>query len=212
MRRAFFERPVLLGQYPEICNTPRIPFLTNPPGPGTVRDPDNVNVEVETVSTASKPAAAVQKLTPEMKTFIAEWKDKPGNLIMVLHRVQQDFGYIPREIAFEVAEALEVPLAKIYGVITFYNFFKLKKPGRHPIQVCMGTACYLKGGEDILLELEGILGVGLNTVTPDGEFSVEAVRCLGCCGLAPVMVIDGEVYGKVKTEDLQGILSRIRKG
>jgi NADH-quinone oxidoreductase subunit E len=76
----------------------------------------------------------------------------------------------------------------------------------------MGTACYLKGGEDIIHEIEGILGVGLNTVTPDGEFSVEAVRCLGCCGLAPVMVINGEVYGKVKTDDLQGIVAKIRKG
>jgi len=163
------------------------------------------------VSTAPTPATGVQKLTPELKAFIAEWKEKPGNLIMVLHRVQQDFGYIPREVAFEVADLLDVPLAKIYGVITFYNFFKLKKPGRNQIQVCLGTACYLKGGEDIIQELEGILGVGLNTVTADGEFSVEAVRCLGCCGLAPVMVVNGEVYGKVKTENLQGIVAKFRK-
>lgn len=164
------------------------------------------------MSTATKPAEGLQKLTPELKAFIAEWKSKPGNLIMVLHRVQQAFGYIPREVAFEVADALDVPLAKIYGVITFYNFFKLKKPGRNQIQVCMGTACYLKGGEDIIQELQGILGVGLNTVTPDGEFSVEAVRCLGCCGLAPVMVINGEVFGKVLTKDLHGIIAKIRKG
>ncbi len=163
------------------------------------------------MNTADKPAESPQKLTPELKAFIAEWKDKPGNLIMVLHRVQQNFGYIPREVAFEIAGLLEMPLAKIYGVITFYNFFKLKKPGRNQIQVCMGTACYLKGGEDIIEELEGILGVGLNTVTPDGEFSVEAVRCLGCCGLAPVMVINGEVFGKVKIEDLRGIIAKTKK-
>ena len=164
------------------------------------------------MSTATKPAEGLQKLTPELKAFVAEWKSKPGNLIMVLHRVQQTFGYIPREVAFEVADLLDVPLAKIYGVVTFYNFFKLKKPGRNQIQVCMGTACYLKGGEDIIQEIQGILGVGLNTVTPDGEFSVEAVRCLGCCGLAPVMVINGEVYGKVKTEDLPGVIAKFRKG
>ena len=164
------------------------------------------------MSTATTQAEGIQKLTPELKAFIAEWKDKPGNLIMVLHRVQQTFNYIPREVAFEVADLLDVPLAKIYGVITFYNFFKLKKPGRNQIQVCMGTACYLKGGEDIIQEMQGILGVGLNTVTPDGEFSVEAVRCLGCCGLAPVMVINGEVHGKVQTKDLQGIIAKIRKG
>jgi NADH-quinone oxidoreductase subunit E len=164
------------------------------------------------VSTATTHAPGTQKLTPELKAFIAEWKNKPGNLIMVLHRVQQSFGYIPREVAFEVADLLDVPLAKIYGVVTFYNFFKLKKPGRNQIQICMGTACYLKGGEDIIHEIEGILGVGLNTSTPDGEFSFEAVRCIGCCGLAPVMVINGEVFGKVKTEGLQGIIAKFRKG
>ena len=164
------------------------------------------------MSKAKKTAEGSLKLTPELKAFIAEWKSKPGNLIMVLHRVQQTFGYIPREVAFEVADELKVPLAKIYGVVTFYNFFKLKKPGRNQIQVCLGTACYLKGGEDIVKELEGILGVGLNTATPDGEFSVEAVRCIGCCGLAPVMTINGEVFGKVLTKDLQGIVARFRKG
>ncbi|MEI7945765.1 MAG: NAD(P)H-dependent oxidoreductase subunit E [bacterium] len=162
------------------------------------------------MSNASKPAEGLQTLTPELKAFIAEWKSKPGNLIMVLHRVQQTFGYIPREVAFEVAELLDTPLAKIYGVITFYNFFKLKKPGRNNIQVCMGTACYLKGGEDIIQELQGILGVGLNTVTPDGEFSLEAIRCLGCCGLAPVLVVNGEVFGKLLTKDLQGLVQTIR--
>lgn len=151
------------------------------------------------------------KLTAELKTFIAEWKDKPGSLIMVLHRVQQAYGYVPRAVAFEVADLMEVPLAKIYGVLTFYNFFKLKKPGRNQIQVCMGTACYLRGGEDIIHEIEGHLGVGLNAMTPDGEFSFEAVRCLGCCGLAPVMVINGEVYGKLETHQLPGILAKYRQ-
>ena len=156
-------------------------------------------------------AAAPQTLTPELRTFIDEWKERPGNLIMVLHRVQEHFGYVPRKVAFEVADRLGVPLARIYGVITFYNFFKLTKPGRNRIQVCMGTACYLRGGEDIILEVEEMLGVGLNTVTPDGEFSIEAVRCLGCCGLAPVMVINGTVYGKVQLKDLPGILAQYRK-
>ena len=162
------------------------------------------------MSNASRPAEGLKTLTPELKAFIAEWKSKPGNLIMVLHRVQQTFGFIPREVAFEVAELLDTPLAKIYGVITFYNFFKLKKPGRNNIQVCMGTACYLKGGEDIIHELEGILGVGVNAVTPDGEFSIEALRCVGCCGLAPVLLVNGEVFGKVETKDLQGLVQTIR--
>ena len=151
------------------------------------------------------------KLTTELISFINEWKDKQGNLIMVLHQVQEHFGYIPREIAFEVANLLDVPVAKIYGVITFYHLFKLTKPGRNRIAICMGTACYLKGGEDILLELERLLGVGLNTVTPDGEFSLEAVRCIGCCGLAPVMSINGEVFGCVKKAKLPKILANFRR-
>jgi NADH-quinone oxidoreductase subunit E len=163
-----------------------------------------------TDTTKEQGEAATAVLTPSLHEFILSWKDQPGNLIMVLHRVQQELGYIPREAAFEVAALLDVPLARIYGVITFYNFFKLKKPGTYNIQVCMGTACYLKGGEDLLLELERQLGVGINTVTPDGLFSVEAVRCVGCCGLAPVMAINGEVYGAVKMKDLPKILDKYR--
>ncbi len=162
------------------------------------------------MSNATPPTNSEQ-LPAELQAFIAEWKSRPGSLIMVLHRVQQTFGYVPRTAAFAVAEQLGVPLAKIYGVLTFYNFFKLHKPGRNQIQVCLGTACYLRDGEDLIREIEGRLGVGLNAVTPDGEFSFEAVRCLGCCGLAPVMVINGEVYGKVETRQLPGILAKYRK-
>ncbi|MDD5706207.1 MAG: NAD(P)H-dependent oxidoreductase subunit E [Kiritimatiellae bacterium] len=151
------------------------------------------------------------KLTPELTRFIEEWKARPGSLVMVLHRVQQTFGYIPRAVAFEIAKQLDQPLARIYGVITFYNFFRLKKPGRNLIQVCLGTACYLRGGDDVLRELEETLGISINSTTPDGEFSIEVVRCLGCCGLAPVMVINGEVYGKVETANLPNILAKYRE-
>ena len=113
---------------------------------------------------------AVEVLTPELEAYIRKWKPVPGNLIMVLHKVQEYFGYVPRPVAFQVAEQLEVPLAQVYGVLTFYHYFKLTKPGQFQIAVCMGTACYLKGGADLLQELENILGVGLNTVTPDGLF------------------------------------------
>ncbi|WP_372806784.1 NAD(P)H-dependent oxidoreductase subunit E [Pontiella sp.] len=147
-------------------------------------------------------------LTPEIDAFIAKWIDKPGNLIMVLHRVQEEFGFIPRQAAFEVAEALSVPVAKIYGVITFYHFFKLTQPGKNQIAVCMGTACYLKGGQDLIDECERKLGVGLNTVTEDGEFSVEAVRCIGCCGLAPVITVNGEVFGGVDTKQMAKIIDQ----
>ncbi len=151
------------------------------------------------------------QLTPELKAFIEEWKEKPGNLIMVLHQVQQTYGYIPREVAIEVSELLSVPLAKIYGVVTFYNFFKLQKAGKYIIQVCLGTACYLRGGDDLMKTLERELGIGVNGTTPDGLFSIEAVRCLGCCGLAPVIVVNGEVHGKLETKDIPGIIEKYRK-
>ena len=153
----------------------------------------------------------LEQMTPELKAFIEEWKDKPGNLIMVLHQVQQTYGYIPRNIAIEISELLSVPLAKIYGVVTFSNFFKLQKAGKYIAQVCLGTACYLRGGDDLIKEFEKQLGVGVNATTPDGLFSVEAVRCLGCCGLAPVVVVNGEVYGKLTKDAVAGIIEKYRK-
>ena len=153
----------------------------------------------------------IEKMTPEISAFIDEWKSKPGNLIMVLHQVQQTYGYIPRNIAIEISERLSVPLAKIYGVVTFYNFFKLEKAGKYKIQVCLGTACYIRGGDDLLKTLEKELGIGLNSTTPDGMFSIEAVRCLGCCGLAPVIVVNGEVHGKLEKKDIPGIIEKYRK-
>ena len=153
----------------------------------------------------------VEKMTPEISAFIEEWKSKPGNLIMVLHQAQQTYGYIPRNIAIEISERLSVPLAKIYGVVTFYNFFKLEKAGKYKIQVCLGTACYIRGGDDLLKALEKELGIGLNSTTPDGLFSIEAVRCLGCCGLAPVIVVNGNVHGRLTAKDVPAIIEQYRK-
>lgn len=161
-------------------------------------------------SAAAVASQAKEQLTPELEAFIQQWKKRPGNLIMVLHRVQEHFGYVPRSVAFQVADSLKIPLAQVYGVLTFYHFFKLKKPGRFQFAVCMGTACYLKGGDDLIRELENMLGVGLNAVTSDGNFSVEAVRCLGCCGLAPVLAVNGRMHGNLKKEDVAGILAEYR--
>ena len=104
-----------------------------------------------------------EQMTPELKAFIEEWKGKPGNLIMVLHKVQQTYGYIPREIAIEISSLLDVPLAKIYGVVTFYNFFKLQKAGKYIAQVCLGTACYLRGGDDLMKKNGGKLSLEMAT-------------------------------------------------
>ncbi len=144
----------------------------------------------------------------DLNAFIAEWKDKPGNLIMVLHKVQSEIGYISREAADEVSRLLDVPLATIWGVVTFYHFFKLNKPGKYNIQVCLGTACYLKGGEMIVEELGKLKNLEVDGLTEDGKFSLQAVRCIGCCGLAPVMSIGGEVFGKVTKDQIPGILEK----
>jgi len=152
----------------------------------------------------------VTEFSSSLLQFIEDWKDKPGNLIMILHRVQQEFGYLPRPAVIKLSQMLNTPLAKIYGVVTFYHYFKLVKPGRHNIQICMGTACYLKGGEDIIHEIENLLGIGLNQVSDDGEFSFESVRCVGCCGLAPVAVCGPDVFGKLVPDKLPEILAQLK--
>jgi NADH-quinone oxidoreductase subunit E len=150
-------------------------------------------------------------LPQELLDFVEEWREKPGNLIMILHRMQQIYGYIPRAEALELARELDIPLAKIYGVITFYHFFKLEKPGRHTIQVCMGTACYLKGGQDLIQEIENLIGIGVNQTTDDQLFSMESVRCVGCCGLAPVVMVGDEVYGKIGKDELPEVIAKYRE-
>jgi len=143
----------------------------------------------------------------EIKNLVDKWKDKEGNLIMILHEIQNHHGYVPRELSLVLSEMLNVPLARIYEVITFYNFFKLSPPGKHRIAVCMGTACYLKGAADILKEIKSILHVEEGKTTKDGHFHLDVVRCLGCCGLAPVMMINEKVFGKVKKAEVMDILS-----
>jgi NADH-quinone oxidoreductase subunit E len=151
------------------------------------------------------------KLEKALLDFMEEWKGKPGNEIMVLHKIQEVYGYVPRQVAMEVSRIMEIPLAKIYGIITFYHLFKLNKPGKNQIQVCLGTACYLKGGNDIIQEIENILGVSVNSTSSDGEYSLEVLRCVGCCGLAPVMLINGKTYGNVVKSDLPNILGEHKK-
>ncbi|MDR3312180.1 MAG: NAD(P)H-dependent oxidoreductase subunit E [Spirochaetaceae bacterium] len=145
----------------------------------------------------------------ELNSFIDEWEKKPGNLIMILHKVQEEQGYISEYAAREVSRRTGVPLAKIYGVISFYHFFKTVKPGKNRISVCLGTACYLKDGQDLYDETRSILGLkDGETTTADGKFSVESVRCVGCCGLAPVITVNGAVYGKLKRADIRGIINQ----
>jgi NADH-quinone oxidoreductase subunit E len=144
----------------------------------------------------------------ELISFIDEWKSKPGSLIMMLHKTQETFGFIPRAAAEKLAVISGIPLAKIYGVITFYHFFKTTKPGKHRISVCLGTACYLKGGQDLIEEARNILSIKDGEVTADGQFSIDPVRCVGCCGLAPVITVGGDTYGKVTKDQLPEIIAK----
>jgi len=146
----------------------------------------------------------------ELLAFIDEWKVKPGSLIMILHKTQENFGYISRPAAETIAKLTGISLARIYGVITFYHFFKTTKPGKHRISVCTGTACYLKGAQDYVDDIRKILKLAPNAVTEDGQFSLDPVRCIGCCGLAPVLTIGPDVYGKLTRDMTAGILDKYR--
>ena len=121
-----------------------------------------------------------------------------GRLIQVLHRAQEIFGYLPREVQIHVAEKLNLTEAQVAGVVSFYNYFTTEPKGKYCVNVCLGTACYVKGSERVLQEIERVLGIKADTTpTADGLFSVSALRCVGACGLAPVMMVNGKVYGKV---------------
>ena len=146
----------------------------------------------------------------ELLSFIDEWKVKPGSLIMILHKTQETFGFISRPAAEELSLLTGIPLARIYGVITFYHFFKTTKPGKHRISVCLGTACYLKGGQDMIVEARRLLGLEPDGVTEDGQFSIDPVRCVGCCGLAPVLTVGTDTYGKLTKDMIPGIIDNYR--
>ncbi|MDR1325161.1 MAG: NAD(P)H-dependent oxidoreductase subunit E [Treponema sp.] len=147
---------------------------------------------------------------PELLAFIEEWKVKPGSLIMMLHKTQETYGFISRLAAEKLAILTGIPLARIYGVVTFYHFFKTSKPGKHKVSVCLGTACYLKGGGDLIEEARDLLKIKEDEVTTDGLFSVDPVRCVGCCGLAPVMTIGNETYGKLTKSQLPKIFEKYK--
>lgn len=130
---------------------------------------------------------------------------------MVLHELQNHYGYVPRDVSLQLSQQLDIPLARIYEVITFYNYFKLDPPGKYTIAICLGTACYLKGAPDLVDEVKNLLGIEEGQTTKDGLFHLDVVRCLGCCGLAPVMSVNGKIYGKVKRSEVMGILSKYKK-
>ncbi len=130
-----------------------------------------------------------------------------GELISILHKAQGEFGYLPEDVQREIAKKLNISIAKVYGVVTFYSFFTMTPKGRHAISVCMGTACYVRGAEKIVDEFKEQLGIKVGGVTPDGKFSLDCLRCVGACGLAPVVLIGEKVYGRVEVHQVKEILA-----
>ncbi|MGM9974704.1 MAG: NADH-quinone oxidoreductase subunit NuoE [Clostridiaceae bacterium] len=147
----------------------------------------------------------------ELMDVIAEYKNEQGALMPIMQRAQDIYGYLPIEVQEVIADNLNIPLSQVYGVATFYSQFALKPKGRYKIGVCMGTACYVKGSAKVLEKIQDNLGIGMKETTEDGLFSIEDTRCLGCCGLAPVMMINDDVYGMVTPEQIDGILDKYRK-
>ncbi|MBN2735702.1 MAG: NAD(P)H-dependent oxidoreductase subunit E [Spirochaetales bacterium] len=139
--------------------------------------------------------------------ILGKWKNKQSPLLMTLHEIQKNRGYISRESTLEISEALDIPLARIYEVLTFNNYFKLSPPGDVVISVCTGTACHLKGSGQLLKKLEKVLGIHIGETTSDGRFHLQYVRCIGCCSLAPALVINGKVYSKVDPLQIKQILA-----
>ena len=152
------------------------------------------------------------KGTPEqeakLREIIAAHKHDKSLLMAVMQKAQDVYGYLPIEVQTMIAEGMDVPLEKVYGVSTFYAQFSLSPKGQYNISVCLGTACYVKGSGDLFNKLSEVLGIGADECTADGKFSLTACRCIGACGLAPVLTVNEEVYGRLTTKDIEGILAK----
>lgn len=146
----------------------------------------------------------------ELRKVIAENKDEKGALMPVLQKAQDIYGYLPIEVQKIIATEMDIPLEKIYGVVTFYSQFSLSPKGKYKISVCLGTACYVKGSGDIYNKLIEKLGIQGGECTPDGKFSLEACRCIGACGLAPVLTVNDDVYGRLTVDQVQDILDKYK--
>ena len=157
---------------------------------------------------------AVIKLSESKINFVKEvcksYGNKPGEVINVLHKVQGEYGYLPAEIQELVAKELGIPVSRVYGIVSFYSFFTMTPKGEHPISVCLGTACYVRGAEKVLDELKRQLGIGVGEVTPDGKFSLNCLRCVGACGLAPVIEVGEKVYGRMTPDRVKDVLAEYK--
>ena len=157
---------------------------------------------------------AVIKLSEAKVNFIKDvcksYGNKPGEVINVLHKVQVEYGYMTAEVQELVAKELGIPVSRVYGIVSFYSFFTMTPKGEHPISFCLGTACYLRGAEKVLDELKRQLGINVGEVTPDGKFSLTCLRCVGACGLAPVIEVGDKVYGRMTPDRVKDVLAEYK--
>jgi len=144
----------------------------------------------------------------QLAALIAEYKGQEGNMMPVLQGAQAIYGYLPIEVQKMIAEGLDVSLEEVYGVATFYSQFQLNPKGEIAIAVCLGTACYVKGSGDLINKVTELVGIEAGQTTPDGRYSLEATRCIGACGLAPVLSVNDDVYGRIGPDDVKGILEK----
>ncbi len=156
----------------------------------------------------SVPFNGTQAQEKQLLAVISELKDEKGALMPILQKAQDIYGYLPIEVQKIISDELGIPLEKIYGVVTFYSQFSLAPKGEYKISVCLGTACYVKGSGDIFAKLSEKLGISDGKCTQDGIFSLDACRCIGACGLAPVMTVNDDVYGKLTVDQIDGILAK----
>ena len=152
-----------------------------------------------------------QRLTKEMEEILSKHPKQKDSLIAILNEVQEKYGYIPKQCQMEISRYLEMPMAEIYGVITFYSRFTTSPKGKYNIAVCLGTACFVKGSQSILDRLKERLKISGGETTPDGKFSIDEVRCVGACGLAPVFIVNDEVYGKATVKMVDEVLDKLEK-
>ena len=152
-----------------------------------------------------------EKLSKEMQELLKNYSQDKSNLIQILNEVQEKYGYIPKQAQIEISNYLNIPMAEIYGVITFYSRFTLEPKGKYSISVCLGTACFVKGSQALLDRLKERLQIEEGGTTPDGKFSIDATRCVGACGIAPVFTVNNEVYGHATVKKLDEVLDKLEK-
>lgn len=153
------------------------------------------------------PGADEQAMYDQVAQVIETYKDKEGSLIMVLHAAQQIFGYLPMELQKFIADRMDIPLSEVYGVVSFYSFFSTTERGKHTIRICLGTACYVRGGKKLVEALEDRLQVKVGGVTADKKYTLEVARCIGACGLAPAIMVDDDVYQQMSPAKLDNMLA-----